>query len=116
LRERIDADERGYFATEEGPTTDTKAHWLVVRLNSITKTTNRGFLFMLDGTRVSYAYKGEYPQELYNLIPHDGPVRVWCVAHMDTSLKPISVDIYRLEKVQGELFPHEESSELEEPE
>jgi hypothetical protein len=115
LRERIEASERQYFQTTDTVTTTTKETWLTVRLNSVTKTTNRGFLFLLDGTRASYTYKGDNPVKLYALIAHDGPVRVRCVAYMDENLKPTSVDIYDLEKIQGDLFPHPPDDAPESP-
>jgi hypothetical protein len=117
LRERIDASERPYFDTTVVATTSTGRTWLTVRLNSVTKTTNRGFLYLLDGTRASYTYVGNSAQKLYNLIAHDGPVRIDCVAHMDENLKPTSVDIYELEKVQGELTfePHVDAPDDGEP-
>lgn len=105
LRERIEAPERPYFDTAITVTTTTRETWLTVRLNSVTKSTNRGYLYLLDGTRASYTYKGENPTKLYTLIAHDGPVRIRCVAFLDENLKVASVDIFDLEKVQGELFP-----------
>jgi hypothetical protein len=105
LRERVEVSERQYFDTTETVTTSTLRTELVVRLNSVTKTTNKGYLYLLDGTRVSYSYKGDMPVKLYTLIAHDGPIRIQCVAYLDENLKPASVDIYDLEKVQGELFP-----------
>jgi hypothetical protein len=110
LRERIDVTERPYFDTSSTVTTTTTPTQLVVRLNSVTKTTNKGFLYLLDGTRASYTYKGDNPIQLYTLIAHDGPVRVRCVAYLDENLKVSSVDIYDLEKVQGELFPEQKST------
>lgn len=106
MRERIECSERPYFETSVSSTTTTKETQLVVRLNSVTKTTNNGFLYLLDGTRAPYSYKGDNPMQLYTLIAHDGAVRIRCVAYFDENLKPTAVDIYDLEKVQGELFPH----------
>jgi hypothetical protein len=104
LRERVEVAERPYFEVTESVTVSTQRTSLVVRLNSVTKSTNRGFLYLLDGTRVSYTYRGEDPVKLYRLIAHDGPLRIECVAYMDENLKPTAVDVYDLEKVQGELF------------
>ncbi|MGB7217241.1 MAG: hypothetical protein WBD07_00395 [Vicinamibacterales bacterium] len=106
MRERIESAERPYFETMVTTTTTTKETPLVVRLNSVTKSTNNGFLYLLDGTRTPYSYKGDNPMQLYTLIAHDGPVRIRCVAYFDENLKPTLVDIYDLEKIQGELFPH----------
>lgn len=63
-------------------------------------------LYLLDGTRASYTYKGDNAVKLYTLIAHDGPVRIRCMAYMDENLKPTSVDIYDLERIQDDLFPH----------
>src|SRR5204862_1145181 len=99
--------ERPYFETNQKPTTTTQETWLTVRLNSVTKTTNRGFLFLMDGTRATYTYVGNTPAQLYKMIAHDGAVRIRCTAYMDENLKPTSVDIYDLEPMQGHLFEPE---------
>ena len=115
LRERIEAAERPYFETTNTVTTTTKPTWFTVRLNSVTKSTNRGFVYLLDGTRASYAYVGNDAMKLYTLVAHDGPIRVYCAAQMDENLKVISLDIYDLEKVQRELFPSESANNTPEP-
>jgi hypothetical protein len=36
---------------------------------------------------------------------HAGLVRVWAVAHLDASLRPIKLDVEDIERMQGDLFP-----------
>jgi hypothetical protein len=112
LRERIEASERPYFDTTVTTVTSTQPIWIVAKLNSLTKSTNSGYLWLTDGTRVFYRYTGDSAAKLYSLFPYDIPVRVFCVAHQDANFKTASVDILDIERAQGELFPHS----IEEPE
>jgi hypothetical protein len=109
LRERILVEERPYFdsAAAQAVTT-TRDTWLIAKLNSLTKSTASGFLYLNDGTRVFYRYLGDNPQRLHHLFgTYDGPVRVRVVANMDESLKVVSVDVYEIEAAQGHLFDAE---------
>jgi hypothetical protein len=109
IRERIEASEREYLDSEEVTVTTTKESWITGKLNSLTKSTNSGYLYLTDGTRVFYKWGGENPAKLHQIFgTYDGPVRVFGVAHMDESLKVIEIDINDIEKLQGELFPHDE--------
>ncbi|MEW6015129.1 MAG: hypothetical protein AB1690_07385, partial [Candidatus Zixiibacteriota bacterium] len=104
LQEKITVDERPYFETEEITTTTTQETWLTVKLNSLTKTTNSGYAFLGDGSRIFYRYVGSDPLKLHNLFPYDGPLRVFCIAQMDENLKVNTLDILDLEKLQDSLF------------
>ena len=103
LRERITVEERQYFENVE--VTSTREMKLVVRLNSLTKTTNSGYLYLKDGKRVSYRYLGDDNQQLYFIFgAHSDPVQVRCKARMDENLDVLSLDIFEIERVQGGLF------------
>ena len=105
ILERITAEERPYFTADEVTVTSTKEAWLVARLNSLTKSTDSGYLYLLNGRRVFYKFVGDEPIALYRLFSHDGPVRILCVAHMDENLEINLLEIQRIEKAQAELFP-----------
>ncbi len=103
LRERITVEERPYFESVE--VTSTREMKLVGRLNSLTKTTNSGFMYLKDGKRVSYRYLGEDHQQLHFIFgAHSGPVQVRCKARMDENLDVMSLDIFEIERMQGGLF------------
>ena len=109
LSERIDISDRAYFEGEELPATSTRKAWLIGKLNSLTKSTESGYINLIDGARVFYAYVGNNPQALHSMFgTYDGPVRVWAVAYLDESLKPIRLEISEIERAQGELFPPNE--------
>jgi hypothetical protein len=108
IRERIVASERQYLDAEEVTVTTTRETWITGKLNSLTKSTDSGFLLLTDGTRVFYKWMGWNPRKLHRIFgTYDGPVQVYGVAHMDESLKVTQIDITDIEKVQGELFPVE---------
>lgn len=104
VKETITADEKPLFDTSEASVTSTKDAPLIAHLNSLTKTTNSGFLYLVDGTRVFYEYKGDSPAQLHQIFAHDGPVRIQAVAHLDDSLKPVRVEISHIERAQLDLF------------
>ena len=106
LRERITVEQRPYFKSKDDlAVTSTNDTWLVVRLNSLTKSTDSGWLYLNDGTRAFYRYVGESPQQLYSLFgTYDGLVRVQCKANMDENLKVVSLDIGWIERTQVKLF------------
>ena len=109
LSERIDISDRAYFEGEELPATSTREAWLIGKLNSLTKSTESGYINLTDGARVFYAYVGNNPQALHSIFgTYDGPVRVGAVAYLDESLKPIRLEISEIERAQGELFPPNE--------
>jgi hypothetical protein len=104
VSETITADEKPLFDTSEASITSTKDAPLIAHLNSLTKTTNSGYLYLVDGTRVFYEYKGDSPARLHEIFSHDGPVRIQAIAHLDDSLKPVKVEITHIERAQMDLF------------
>ncbi len=104
LRERITAEERPYFDTEEIVATTTRETRLIVSLNALTKSTNSGYAYLSDGSRVFYTYVGDNPKKLHNLFSYPGPLEVSCEAQMDENLKVIRLEIYDLEKTTNDLF------------
>ncbi|MDB5244737.1 MAG: hypothetical protein JWN18_607, partial [Parcubacteria group bacterium] len=106
LLEEIKLEEKKFFEAEEVVVTETKEMWLQGILNSLTKTTNRGFLLLGDGTRVSYRLVGKNPENLYPYFIHKGLVKVRCKAHLDSKLKPAQIEIYEIQSIQGQMdFP-----------
>ena len=118
LRERITVEERPYFESGDLAVTSTRETWLVARLNSLTKSTDSGWLYLNDGTQAFYRYVGDDPQQLHAIFgTYDGLVRVRCTANMDENLKVVSLDMVGIERVQGQLFnipdAHEEDDDGE---
>jgi hypothetical protein len=113
-RERIEAAERDLFVDESVPVTSSDPAWIVCRLNSLTKSTDSGYLHLSDGSRVFYKFVRQVPSELRHIFgTYDGPVRVFASAQLDENLKVIELNVLEIERVQGELFGHEEVGEDE---
>lgn len=102
--ETITADEKPIFDTAEVLVTSTKDAALVAHLNSLTKSTNSGYLYLVDGTRVFYEYVGPDAMRLHEIFSYDGPVKIQAVAHLDDSLRPSKIEISHIEKAQMDLF------------
>lgn len=103
IKETVSVEEKQFFDVEEVVITETKEMWLTGILNSLTKTTNRGFFLLNDGSRISYKLASGKPEDLYPFFVVKGLVRVRCIAHLDENLKPAQIDIYEIQKAQEEL-------------
>lgn len=104
LMEKIAIEDRSFFEVEEVVVTNTQEMWLTGVLNSLTKTTNRGSLYLNDGTRVPYRLSGDKPEDMYKFFIHKGAVKVRCVASLDENLKPTQIDISEIMPLQGSMF------------
>ncbi len=101
---KIDVEEKQYFEVPEVTVTQTQETWLTGMFNSLTKTTNKGFFILNDGNRVTYELRSETPEIFYPYFIYKGPVKVRCKAHMDENLKVTLLEIFEIQKLQGELF------------
>jgi hypothetical protein len=105
VRERIEASERQYFEATEVVVTSTKETWITGKLNSLTKSTEAGYVYLTDGTRVPYQWVGGHSGKLHQIFgTYEGVVRIYGVAHFDENLKPTRIEVSDIEKVQGHLF------------
>lgn len=101
-------EHKAYFETESLPATTTQEAWLTGKFNSLTKSTNRGFFILTDGTRVSYEIKAEEPENIYPMFIYKGLVQIFCTAYLDENLKPTLLEIKDAKKVQTALFDKNE--------
>lgn len=110
-RESIMLSEKPLFEVAETTVTTTKETWLTGRINSMTKSTNSGHIYLSDGNRVYYKLKAEKPSDYYGLFGHSGLVKVRCVAKMDENLRPTELEIFEMIPLQPNLplFPAEDS-------
>ena len=105
ISQTIRAEDRPSFEPKQITITKTQKVEQTVTLNSLTKTTNNGFLYLANAKRVPYSYKGENDQKLYEIFGNENkPIKIICEAHMNDQLEVISVDIYDLDRIQGSLF------------
>ncbi len=107
LEENVTSTDKQYFDVVKVTATSTAETWLVGSINSMTKSSNSGHIYLSDGTRVHYKIKGERPERFYPLFSHGGNVRVKCVANLDDSLKPTRLDMYDMSLMQPTLFTPE---------
>ncbi len=108
IEETITLEEKPYFDVGTISITETKEAWLTGSFNSLTKSTNKGFFILNDGTRVSYQFATKTPEQFYPFFIYRGPVRVKCIAQVDENLKVTFLDILEIQKLQIELFKEKE--------
>ena len=115
LRERITAEERPYFEIEDLVVTSTRKTQRIVTLISAHKGTNNGSLFLTNGKRASYSYKGDDHPRLHRIFGTvDGPVKVHCTEKSDEDGEVVSLDIYDIERLQPDLFDSHTADTLDE--
>ncbi|MCY4674886.1 MAG: hypothetical protein OXD43_14190 [Bacteroidetes bacterium] len=104
--EKIDASERQYFEQEDLEITSSKEELLIVKFNSLTKSTNNGRLYLEDGPQVPYHYAGDTPEDLYKGFGTNNEwVSVKCIVKRDGSSVIRSLDILEILPYQFNLFP-----------
>ena len=110
--QKITAEDRPYFELRDLTVTTTEETKLTATLNSLTKSTNSGYLYLPNGRRVFYSYIGEDTQKLYELFgSYDGPVRIQCRAKLDDQLEVVSLEISEIDRLQLDMFDQGASSE-----
>ncbi len=106
--ETVSADERQFFDAENEIAATTEETELVVKINSVTKSTKSGWVYLPDNNRVFFRYVGDAPEKLYRLFSHKGPVKIRCKVSLDENLRPSQLEVFDLQKTQEDLFPSDE--------
>ena len=105
LSHRITAEDRPFFEIDDLEIAHTQEIQLEAKLNSLTKSTNSGYLHLPGEKRVFYRYLGNNPSNLHSIFGnYDGTVTIQCKAHMDAKLDVVSLDIFQIERLQKDLF------------
>jgi hypothetical protein len=100
--ERIAAEDRESFLAEREIFT-TKEDWIDGYLVSLNKESNTGTFRLMTGLAVPYRLTADKPEELYADFAYTGPVRVYGKGTFDEHLRPVRLEISRIERVQGTL-------------
>lgn len=108
-RESITLAEKSLFEITDTSITTTKETWLTGQINSMTKSSNSGHIYLSDGNRVHYKIKADSPSTYYGLFGHSGLVKVRCVAKMDENLRPTELEIFEMVPLQSKL-PFDDTS------
>ncbi len=103
IQETINASERQFFEVAEESVTSTRETTLTGQINTMTKSTNSGYVYLTDGTRVFFRLVAEHPENYYNLFSHSGLVRMCCIAHLDENLKVTQLDVSEITPLQPNL-------------
>ena len=108
IKKRITAEERPSFEPQDIKMIITQRKDVVVTLNSLTKSTNNGHLYLTDGTRIPYSYKGDLPDKLYSIFGTDNkPILASCELHRDREFEITHADIYDVDPLQDPLFDYQ---------
>ena len=105
ISERITTEDRPLFEISDLAVTTTQETELIVTLNSLTKSTNSGYLYLPNQKRVFYSFTGEDHPKLYSIFgSYDGPVKIRCIANLDGQLQVVSLEILELDRAQLDMF------------
>ena len=101
LREAITTEDRAVFELADLAVTSTQETEIVATLNSLTKSTNSGYLYLPNEKRVFYRYLGDDTARLYAIFgSHVGEVRIRCIAKLDDQLEVMSLEILQIQPLQ----------------
>ena len=95
---RVSSEERGVF--EKETQTTTKETRIRGKINRVTKSTRTGSVILSDGSSVPFKFVGDDVSSLYTAFPHDGPVKLDCVAHLDENLKVTKLEVSSVDVIQ----------------
>ena len=102
---RITTTERPYFELEKLAVTSTRELTVLAILNSLTKSTNSGHLYLNGDRRVFYRYVGDDYLKLHTIFgSYEGTVEIRCTAHLDDKLEVVALDVHAIDRVQTGLF------------
>ena len=106
LSQRITSEDRPHFEIKDPEVTTTiKETEIVATLNSLTKSTNSGYLHLQNGKRIFYRYLGDDNSKLHTIFGnYNGPVKIRCRAKLDDQLDVVSVDVLKIDRMQMEMF------------
>ena len=79
ISECIIAEDFPHFEITDLSVTTTHETELVATLNAFTKSTNRGYFYLLNQKRVCYKFAGDDPSNLQSIFGnYDAPVKIRC--------------------------------------
>ncbi len=108
ISQRIPSEDRPYFVAKTDETKSYEERDLIVTLDSYTKRSNKGFLYLQNGKRVPYEYVGDDATELCAMFgTYYGQVRIWCRATKQGQRGIVHVEIYDYRRVQTLLMDAE---------
>ena len=103
--ERVTVEDRPNFEITDLAVTTTTETELVAKLNSLTKSTNSGYLYLQKDKRIFYRYVSDDATKLYAIFGnYHGSIKIRCTAKMDDQLEVVSVDILQIDRMQNDMF------------
>ena len=101
ISERIPAENRPYFVAKAAESKSYEEREFIVTLDSYTKRSNKGYLYLQNGKRVPYEYVGDYATELCEMFgTYYGQVRIRCKATRQGQRGIVHLEIYDFRRVQ----------------
>lgn len=101
ISQRIPAEDRPYFVAKTDESKSYEERELIVTLDSYTKRSNKGFLYLQSGKRVPYEYVGDDATELCAMFgTYYGHVSIWCKATRRGQEGIVHVEIYDYRRMQ----------------
>lgn len=105
LRQKIMSEDRPHFEIKDLKVTTTKEKELIATLNSLTKSTNSGWLKLPNKKRLFYRYIGDDYVKLHSIFGnYSGPVKILCREILDENSNIKSLEILTIDRMQMEMF------------
>lgn len=103
ISEHIDAKEKKFFDPKLVSLTQTEPVWIAGKFNSLTKSTNKGYFYLPDGSRVLYELISTKPENLYKYFISKGVLEVYAIVHLDDNLNKNKIDILDIKENQSQM-------------
>jgi hypothetical protein len=103
ISESVTSEEKDFFDPKLVNLTETDRIWITGKFNSLTKSTNKGYFYLPDGSRVSYELKATNPEDMYQYFIYKGVVKVLAKVYLDNNLNKNKIEIFEIEPVQTEM-------------
>lgn len=103
ISESIDSHDKKFFDVDNEIISETRDVWVTCKINTLTKSTNRGQAYLSNGSRVGFKLVAETPENLYRHFVHKGWVKMYCKAKLDENLNPVELEVFNIEDLETEL-------------
>jgi len=103
ISEYVNANEKKYFDPKLESLTKTEPVWITGKFNSLTKSTNKGYFHLPDGSRVLYELIADNPEKFYKFFIYKGVLEVYAMVHLDSNLSKNKIDILDIKESQTQI-------------
>ncbi len=105
LSQRVESEDRPLFEAKDGAEIEVVQQELVVTLATLTKKSNKGWLYTHDNDRVPFNYVGDHPERLHTVFgTYYGKIKAQCEVMIRDGSDVTYVTIHDFQTMQNDMF------------